>query len=286
MAMVTKRAFLWTLIISLSLAALTGIVAIIAGGLHSSIDEEIFGTLFTVSFFSLTSLCASIVLERNRWQLGMITALAISAVGLVLYLLVCWGVINLGYPYQWYYDWVWKSMIVIGVWAVALPHAGLLSLVQLTSGPWRWMRFATLLVVFIFAGVISVAVVVEFGDAITIQFIGVLGILTALGSIGLPILGKVHRIDKLEQTESTPLSLKIVCPRCLLDQTVSNGHSRCGRCRLKFHIEIEEPRCPGCNYLLHQLTSAKCPECGRELSADEVPVMDVAGAGAQASDSV
>ncbi len=282
--MVTKRAFLWTLIISLSSVALAGIVAIIAGGLHSSVDEEIFVTLLTVSFFSLTSLGASIILERNRWRVGMIVALTISGVGLVLYMLVIWGVFNLNYPYPWYSDWVWQMMWLIGIWSVALPHAGLLSLVQITSGSWRWVRFASLQTVFVFAMTLSVAIVFGIENAIMIQCIGVLGILTALGSIGLPILGKVYKIDKLDQTESTPLSLKIVCPRCLLDQTVSNGHSRCGRCRLKFHIEIEEPRCPGCNYLLHRVTSAKCPECGRALSAEEVPVLDVGSVSAEAQD--
>jgi len=53
-------------------------------------------------------------------------------------------------------------------------------------------------------------------------------------------------------------------------QTVQSGHTRCAQCRLKFHIEIEEPRCPKCNYLLHMLTEPRCPECGGALGAEEL----------------
>jgi DNA-directed RNA polymerase subunit RPC12/RpoP len=41
------------------------------------------------------------------------------------------------------------------------------------------------------------------------------------------------------------------------------GDSKCGNCGLKFRIEIEEPRCARCGYLLWQLTERRCPECGQ-----------------------
>ena len=51
------------------------------------------------------------------------------------------------------------------------------------------------------------------------------------------------------------------------------------RCGLKFHIRLEEPRCPKCDYLLFMLQSDRCPECGtpvrggapnkEELATDE-----------------
>ncbi len=273
--MAMKRAFLWSMVVSLSLAALVGVAAILFEDFFNLAEGKIFGTLMTVSFFSLTALGASIVLERNRWRLGMIAGLTISGTGLVFYLAVIWGE-DFWYSYSVYNDWIWKIMWALGVWAVALPHAGLLSLAQLSKGVWRWVQFLSITAVLLFAGLLTAMVVLEFDEEVAIRCLGVLGILTALGTIGVPLLTKLHRIEKLDRVESTALALKLTCPRCLLEQVITNGHARCRQCRLKFHIEIEEPRCPGCNYLLHQLVSPQCPECGLALSQEEVVAADAA----------
>lgn len=263
--MLLKRAFLWTLIVSLSLAALVGVVVILFNDIFHLATEEIVGTLLTVSFFSLTSLGAAIVLERNRWRFAMLLALAISGVGLLDYLLMIWF-----FQSSFSADWVWQVMWLLGVWAVALPHAGLLSLAQLRGGVWRWVQVGAFVAVFSLASVISAAVVFEADDDLAWRMIGILAIFSVLGTIAIPVLSKVHRIDRLTEMVATRLDVSLKCPRCLFEQTVASGYSRCSRCRLKFHIEIEEPRCPGCNYLLHQLTTPECPECGRVLGKEEV----------------
>jgi hypothetical protein len=43
---------------------------------------------------------------------------------------------------------------------------------------------------------------------------------------------------------------------------VDAGASQCTACGLKLRIEIEEPRCAKCDYLLWQLPQRRCPECG------------------------
>ncbi len=66
---------------------------------------------------------------------------------------------------------------------------------------------------------------------------------------------------------SIPVS--ITCPRC--QSTVearSNKESRCSSCRLKIRVEIEEPRC-ACGYLLYELESEVCPECGKGIAEED-----------------
>jgi hypothetical protein len=161
-------------------------------------------------------------------------------------------------------------MVWLAVWAVALPHAGLLGLTRF-SGGLRVARRLALAAVFALAATIWAATLLEFKhDDFWVRAVGVLGILAALGTIGMPVLHRIHGLDRDAAVESTPLRLTLTCPRCQLAQTLAAGHSRCARCRLRFHIEIEEPRCPRCDYLLHQLTQPLCPECGARLEAGDV----------------
>lgn len=93
-------------------------------------------------------------------------------------------------------------------------------------------------------------------------------ILAVLGTIATLILAKFYSIKPTEMTEDTP-SLHLTCPRCLTQQDVLVGESACCHCRLKFKIEIEEPRCSQCGYLLRGLTRPICPECGAIFSESE-----------------
>ncbi|RIK67980.1 MAG: hypothetical protein DCC66_11055 [Planctomycetota bacterium] len=46
-----------------------------------------------------------------------------------------------------------------------------------------------------------------------------------------------------------------------------NPRSRCGRCGLKFAIEIKEDNGRQCGYLLYQIQSAVCRECGTPIAS-------------------
>lgn len=94
-------------------------------------------------------------------------------------------------------------------------------------------------------------------------------ILGLAGSITTSILSKFYSIKSEEMTEFTP-SLHLTCPRCLTPQEVLVGESACCHCRLKFKIEIEEPRCNQCGYMLRGLTRPICPECGAIFSESEL----------------
>ncbi|MFW6060941.1 MAG: zinc ribbon domain-containing protein, partial [Phycisphaeraceae bacterium] len=227
-------------------------------------------TTLSVGLFSITALGAAVVFERGRWRPVMLAAYAVSASGLLLYLYAIW--LHERTSYYLPGELFAKAMFIMAVWAIALPHMGLLGLAPRSAPLLRWVRRGAILAVVTLAAVFTRAILLNFerDEDLWLRAIGVLGILSGLGTLTVPILARVQRIDQTANTESTPLRLSLTCPRCLTTQEVDSGHARCATCRLKFHIEIEEPRCPACNYLLHMLTEPVCPECGRQLGPEEV----------------
>jgi hypothetical protein len=164
-------------------------------------------------------------------------------------------------------------MGVLTVWAIALPVGGLLAMARFDG----WLvavRNVVIGLVMATGAFITLAIVVEPREEFAGRLLGALVIVTLLGVVSVPILYRMHGIERREGVETSPLEVRLTCPRCLLEQTVAAGVSRCGRCRLKFNLEIEEPRCPECNYLLYRLTTPRCPECGHALAEEDVEAGD------------
>ena len=172
----------------------------------------------------------------------MISTFVLSGISLVIYLIVIW------YEHIWRVvddDTLAKVMAWLAIWTIALPHMALLSLSSF-RGFYLWVRRAAIWMVFLLALSITICALVE-GEPhedFWIREIGVFGILTALGTITVPILMKVAGIEKEASIESTSLDIKITCPRCLLEQVVTSGHSRCSACKLRFEGSIPRLRMP------------------------------------------
>ncbi len=265
-----KRTFLLGVVVSVALAAVMGIFALVTGRRIGDLEVKIILSTMSVGLFSLTSLVAALVHERSVWRPAMVGAFVASGFGLVTYLLSIWLLFD-ALPYQ-YEEYLARLMGVQAVWAIALPHAGLLALSAFDRPVFRWVRFVSIFMVMLLAGFITLIVMwaPHYGEDLYMRMIGVLSILTAAGTITTPVLQKVVGMDRAASVQTTKLELQIQCPRCLTTQTVATGHSRCVHCRLKFQIDIEEPRCPKCQYVLHQLTKPVCPECGCALNPDEL----------------
>jgi hypothetical protein len=125
-----------------------------------------------------------------------------------------------------------------------------------------WVRLATLLIVTLLAGQITAAIVLDRGVDLGWRSIAANAILASLCIVSLPILYRLFGSPNPTDTESVRAEMKIICPRCLEAQAIQAGDSSCLKCKLKFHLEIEEPRCRQCGYLLYRLTEPRCPECG------------------------
>ena len=147
------------------------------------------------------------------------------------------------------------------VCAVALPHAGLLSLARLKS-QWKPILGICVALIALLAGQIIISILAEISYEDWYRGMGIIGIGVTCGTIAIPILHRVSRMQIREAVKTTELVLSITCPRCSRTQSLAVGRSKCAECGLKFNIEIEEENCAKCGYPLYKLESAACPECG------------------------
>jgi len=255
----------------LLLGVLAALLAIAALGVWVLLFEDFFGiegqvfaTLGTVVLFGLPGMLAAYVAERGRWRIVMAIEGVVCLIGAAVFLFVIW------IEPSWDHRELWtRAMGTATVWAIALPWAGGLALYNFAQPFNRNIRKTSIGLVLGSAALIWLLIMSQF-PAESGKLVGVTLIFSVLGTIVLPMLKRLEKIDKVVEAESVAMSLELTCPRCLLRQSVASGWSRCKGCRLKFHIEIEEPRCPQCNYLLHRLVKPQCPECGAALSDDEV----------------
>ena len=76
------------------------------------------------------------------------------------------------------------------------------------------------------------------------------------------VLARLNRRVDFEPLADMPMAVTVICPRCGRRTKVPLGAGGCGACGLRIEINIEEPRCPQCGYLVYKLASDVCPECG------------------------
>ena len=129
-----------------------------------------------------------------------------------------------------------------------------------------WLRVGTIVAVIATAVVVDIMAWVEPTFSTTaeplLRVAGAMGILSACGLLALTVLARLNRQVDFEPTSSQFVEMDIHCPRCSHKQTIAIGDATCDSCGLRIHTRIEEPRCPGCGYLLYRLASQQCPECG------------------------
>ncbi|MHC4141142.1 MAG: hypothetical protein ACYSUF_04405 [Planctomycetota bacterium] len=90
-------------------------------------------------------------------------------------------------------------------------------------------------------------------------------ILTSCGALALAVLARLNRRVDFESLTRAFADITVVCPRCRKKQSIGLGGAACKFCSLRIEVQVEEPVCRECGYLLYQLTSDVCPECGTAI---------------------
>lgn len=109
------------------------------------------------------------------------------------------------------------------------------------------------------------------GEEIAIRIFGVALVVSACSTLALAGMGLLMSKDDGADPGilGSGVAIEMTCPRCSAKVEARSGREcRCDGCRLRIRVEIDEPRC-ACGYLLYELVSDTCPECGREVPEDD-----------------
>ena len=189
-----RRTAVVFVIVSLSLAALLGIVTLFTGE-FGEVQAKVMLTTLLVAGFSITALCHLAVVGRAPRLVGFV-GVGVSGVALLLGLVLLWRT---------WENWndVWeatlKAFVILAILAVSLAQANLLLL--LAGRRHRAVRIGlivTLVCIALIVALVSPPILTN-GDIpgdngdIYWRFVGVVAILDALGTIVVPVLGRVFR---------------------------------------------------------------------------------------------
>lgn len=262
-----RKVFLWSMVASLGLDALLGIMALLLPAYGPG--EQILGSAALFAAFSLAALLCAIVLERRRLAVLMWTGIGCSAAAVLFWLVLVWFEPSLQYRTE---ETITRFGGTFTTAAIIIGQCGLLSLLRIDL---RWAR-AVRVATFAASAALGACIVLLIwtwpyidyfmnGDDL-LRMLGVMAILAMCGTVVTPILWKVQAVPHTDSAESIPsrLRVSVVCPRCGTSQELQAGPGKCATCGLRIAIEIEEPRC-ACGYLLHRLQGDRCPECGSEI---------------------
>ncbi|HEX4899244.1 MAG TPA: hypothetical protein VFV61_01855 [Pyrinomonadaceae bacterium] len=227
-----KKLALWFLIVSVSLSALFGIVAIIRGN-FGDFEARVMLTTVTISAASICALAAGAFWESRstRTLPGLAVALAVFAAALII--IGIWGKIS-ATPY-------WKFSVSVGVRAIACAQACLISLARLASR-FAWTRTITLLAIFFLAALVIFALYGEVREEGYYKLMGATAILVAALTIMVPIF---HRLSRGDLSSAKPsasgdqhLFPTVLCPRCGMTQSNSSTQITCSSCGCRFLVTI------------------------------------------------
>jgi hypothetical protein len=180
-----KRVFLYSVIGTLALAALTGIYVLLAGRFGET-EGKILLTTVVISLFSMMSLAGTAAHEKgpSHWPWS-VPAVALGVIGLVLYVLAIWAD-------WWDYEPAAKWLAILGIFSFSFAQASVLSLVPLRTHT-RWVFYAAVGWIMALAAWISGMILCEpYHAEWLIRVAGVLGILDGTFSLLVPIVFRLH----------------------------------------------------------------------------------------------
>ena len=220
-------------------------------------DDHLFATGVAVSVFG--GLATFILLDFSLRRTWVWAGLLASMVGLILALGSIWLQLKGGAGG---FEAIVSVSLLAAYWsAIRLVKVG---------RPAQWLKTTVLVLACITTLAMDVTIFADY-QKIDLDMVRRLAaaavILTGCGTLALLVLMRLARkeIPSGEMPEIQTITL--ICPVCSKRVTGHPGACACAHCGLGFRIEIKEPRCTACNYLLLMLHSDRCPECGAPVPA-------------------
>jgi len=105
----------------------------------------------------------------------------------------------------------------------------------------------------------SASIVWEIEDEFWFRWLGAAGVLDASSTLALLILAKLRKVGQVQKLQTAAGQVELRCPRCTTGAARRGRRGEMQRMRPEVRIEIEEPRCAKCDYLLWQLPERPLP---------------------------
>lgn len=229
------------------------LTAVWAGNLGDTLGRALLTTGTLLAAYAVAIPCADLFEKRQRRALTG-AGLAVIALAFAMVLVCIWAENAESVVFA-------KATAIACIVSLALTHSALL--VRIPGGPALVvLSRATLGAAWTLAAMASIFIVQEVSDELAWRIFGAVGVIAASGTLALVILAKLRKVQRVEQVQTSSVRIDLRCPRCEKHQTITAGAAACDACGLKFRLEIEEPRCAKCDYLLWNLPERRCPECG------------------------
>lgn len=183
-----KKTFLLTMIVSLSLSALIGILVILFGKFDEFQAKVLISTL-AVGGFSLLGLCCSSIFERDKLKIFSIVGMSTCVFGLLHSILLIWG----GFESIWESEINLKILLTFLIITVSMAQASVLLLIRYKNKKAQISLISTLALIGLIA-LIVVGLIYEliiFDNEMFFKFLTVIVILDVLGTVITPILNKM-----------------------------------------------------------------------------------------------
>tara|TARA_R110002072_G_scaffold150953_8_gene300008 strand:- start:29293 stop:30156 length:864 start_codon:yes stop_codon:yes gene_type:complete len=269
--MAKKQVALWVLLAMVGVSMLTGIAAVIMP--NNLIDDRVLFSILIIGLYALGGLVVVASARKMRMTYRVCSGFMIAS--MFGYLLTIWLEPFISYDTE---DLLFRISFGGLVVSFVLLHRLLICPLVASNQITRIAkRTAIITGITTGAGVVSLLM---FDDVIfsssnlielIVRLLGISVIVCAGSTIAtgaLVIFGPKPGDDEPGLLESS-IVVSMTCPRCQSGiEAKSNRETRCGSCRLKVLVEIEEPRCK-CGYLLYELESDTCPECGQLIPTDD-----------------
>lgn len=265
--MSVRRILLFVLLGLIGLGVLAGLAAVLVPS--GWVPDEVILTIVIVGVYTLGALVAVTAARSMRRLLAVCMWVAgLSCAG---FLAGIWLEGSIGWTAQ---EWIFRISGCLVFASLAMLHRMVIGPLRFRAGPARLNLRVALIAVPVLAGLLTLILLWDDWndyDELIMRLIGVAGIVAAGSSV---VAGVVWFFERRPEHDEPGMigqgvAVEMVCPRC---QAVIRGRSnrecRCGSCRLKVRIEVEEPRCD-CGYLLYQLAGDTCPECGKAVAPED-----------------
>ena len=182
-----KKIFLVTMVISLVISALIGIIVFLLGEFGTT-ETKLLLTTLIIGIYSLTGLCSASLYEKMKFLPFALFGIVISVMGFFITLLTIWNAIGLKN--------IWKMVIILIILAASSAHISLLLLIDSENVLVNGSLLSTFIAIMFVALMLIIAVLNNFEDTGEFYFriVGVFAILDVIGTIVTPILNKFYSI--------------------------------------------------------------------------------------------